>query len=83
CPKGRGQTQLSPQKDTRLPNPSRDFLQRQKSARCTSLLNGRPQSEKDSQEIVQHLVRKHFMPSPADAAVPVSSAQRSESLEPD
>ena len=41
CPKGRGQTQLSPQKDTRLPNPSRDFLQRQKSARCTSLLNGR------------------------------------------
>ncbi|MGA8157481.1 MAG: hypothetical protein WB822_14995, partial [Rhodoplanes sp.] len=32
---------LSPQKDTRLPNPSRDFLQRQKSARCTSLLNGR------------------------------------------
>src|SRR4249920_1672731 len=42
CPKGRGQTQLSPQKDTRLPNPSRDFLQRQKSARCTSLLNGRP-----------------------------------------
>ena len=33
---------LSPQKDTRLPNPSRDFLQRQKSARCTSLFNGRP-----------------------------------------
>jgi hypothetical protein len=28
-----------------------------------------PQSEKDSQELVQHLVRKHFMPSPADAAV--------------
>src|SRR5271166_5014005 len=34
---------FSPQKDTRLPNPSRDFLQRQKSARCTSLLNGRLQ----------------------------------------
>ncbi len=42
CPKGRGQTQLSPQKDTRLPNPSRDFLQRQKSARCTSLLVAYP-----------------------------------------
>src|SRR5271157_2401344 len=28
------------QKDTRLPDPSRGFLQRQKSARCTSLLNG-------------------------------------------
>ena len=32
--------------DTRLPNPSRDFLQRQKSARCTSLLNGRLNSTK-------------------------------------
>ena len=51
CPKGRGQTQLSPQKDTRLPNPSRDFLQRQKSARCTSLLNGRLNSL---------LKRRHF-----------------------
>ena len=37
----------SPQKDTRLPNPSRDFLQRQKSARCTSLLNGRIQFSAD------------------------------------
>ena len=48
CPmpmsKGSRTIQLSPQKDTRLPNPSRDFLQRQKSARCTSLLNGREYS---------------------------------------
>src|SRR5271157_4725787 len=31
-------------REVRLPNPSRDFLQRQKSARCTSLLNGRGNS---------------------------------------
>ena len=44
CPmpmsKGSRTNSTPPQKDTRLPNPSRDFLQRQKSARCTSLLMG-------------------------------------------
>jgi len=34
CSKGRGHTQLSPQKNTRLQNPPRGFLQRQDAACC-------------------------------------------------
>ena len=40
--------------DTRLPNPSRDFLQRQKSARCTSLLNGRSIKNAKSRNFETH-----------------------------